>query len=227
MKVVGHKQRLDSTNAIRSILERQMNSFVKLENTYFDFEKIDLKEIAECYLGIKKNLSSVKSMHFDIENKYFNELKNMKNESKKMGQKFLTKNIDDEERGQYFGDIISNCDKVFSGSYENLNFNLKIIKDEIFIINEKYSLKEEQRQFLQGKLDQTLKNKTRVGSRTPRGSFVGESQKSMVETDIDAEALNYPIQGTHNNIKMCSHYDENISKIKGQLNGIDLDMNTI
>ena len=125
-----------------------MNSFVKLENTYFDFEKIDLKEIAECYLGIKKNLSSVKSMHFDIENKYFNELKNMKNESKKMGQKFLTKNIDDEERGQYFGDIISNCDKVFSGSYENLNFNLKIIKDEIFIINEKYSLKEEQRQFL-------------------------------------------------------------------------------
>lgn len=40
---------------MRAVLEKQMATFVGFENVYFGFEKIDLKAIAESYLGIKKN----------------------------------------------------------------------------------------------------------------------------------------------------------------------------
>jgi hypothetical protein len=87
-------------------------------------------------------------MHFDIENKYYDELENMKNPAKgKMSEKFLERDIEESEKGQYFGEVIGGCEKVFGQCYDSLNFKLKVIKDEIIRINEQSAVKEEQKMF--------------------------------------------------------------------------------
>lgn len=87
-------------------------------------------------------------MHFDIESKHFHELQNMKNPAPgKMSEKFLGKNIEESEKGQYFGEVIGGCEKVFGQCYDDLNFKLKFIKDEIIRINEQSALKAEQKMF--------------------------------------------------------------------------------
>lgn len=218
-----NKKKQEAGNVLKVIGDKMLNSFANFESIHTNFDSINLKKVAESYLSIKKVQCSVKEKHCSIESKYLDELPKLKTNThtSNLIDKFVYGNIQENEKGQYFQETLNETSRTFETIYDTLNCRLNTIKSDILRIDELFSSKSEQKEFLESKLQNLIKFSTEHENNTSR--FNDEESSMWNETD----SMRYKKLAEKAYQSKLANFDNKIVHLREQINCIEIDKHKV